>query len=139
MAKLVALSLKQPWAALLAGGVKVIEVRSWQTKRRGQILIHASRNTDDRPGVWDHVPPELLDKTKLAGGIIGTADLVDSITYWNPEAFTIDRNLHLNDPAWFDPPRLYGFRFRNAEFLQFQKYSGNVRFFSVPADLIRTA
>ncbi len=43
MAKLYALSLKQPWAALLVTGRKRIEVRNWPTARRGRILIHAAR------------------------------------------------------------------------------------------------
>src|SRR3712207_8348570 len=30
-----ALSVKQPWAALLAAGVKTVEVRTWPTNRRG--------------------------------------------------------------------------------------------------------
>lgn len=32
----------QPWASLVAMGVKRIEVRSWQTAYRGDLLIHAS-------------------------------------------------------------------------------------------------
>src|SRR5204863_2700985 len=37
-----ALSLKQPWAALLVHGRKSVEVRSWPTARRGRVLIHAA-------------------------------------------------------------------------------------------------
>ena len=38
-----ALSLKQPWATLLAHGLKSIEIRRWATRLRGRILIHASK------------------------------------------------------------------------------------------------
>jgi hypothetical protein len=38
-----ALSIKQPWASLIAGGFKTIELRSWQTGYRGRILIVSSR------------------------------------------------------------------------------------------------
>jgi activating signal cointegrator 1 len=38
-----ALSLTQPWASLVAVGAKRIESRSWPTKYRGVIAIHASK------------------------------------------------------------------------------------------------
>ncbi len=38
-----AISLLQPWATLVVTGVKTIETRSWGTKYRGPILIHASQ------------------------------------------------------------------------------------------------
>ncbi len=45
------LSICQPWASLLAEGVKLIELRGWSTKYRGELLIRASRSvlswTDD--------------------------------------------------------------------------------------------
>lgn len=37
-----AISLLQPWAALLARGCKRIETRSWSTRYRGPVLIHVS-------------------------------------------------------------------------------------------------
>ena len=36
-----ALSIKQPWASLIAHGIKDIENRTWKTKFRGKIYIHA--------------------------------------------------------------------------------------------------
>jgi hypothetical protein len=38
-----ALSVRQPWASLIAAGVKTIEVRSWSTKHRGPLLICAGK------------------------------------------------------------------------------------------------
>jgi hypothetical protein len=38
------LSLIQPWASLIAFSEKKIETRSWATKYRGPLLIHASAN-----------------------------------------------------------------------------------------------
>lgn len=38
-----ALSLLQPWASLVAVGAKRIETRSWATKHRGILAIHASK------------------------------------------------------------------------------------------------
>lgn len=36
------LSVKQPWAMLLVKGIKTVEVRSWSTDYRGDLLICAS-------------------------------------------------------------------------------------------------
>ena len=38
-----ALSLWQPWAQLVALGVKRYETRSWSTQHRGPLLVHAAR------------------------------------------------------------------------------------------------
>lgn len=37
-----ALTLTQPWAALVALGIKRVETRSWSTRYRGPLLIHAA-------------------------------------------------------------------------------------------------
>lgn len=37
-----ALSLRQPWASLLAGGAKRVETRSWRMHHRGWLLVHAA-------------------------------------------------------------------------------------------------
>ena len=52
------LSIKQPWASLIALGIKDVENRTWKTKFRGRILIHASAAT-----VFDAYLPN--------GGIVG--------------------------------------------------------------------
>ncbi len=36
------ISLLQPWASLVVMGYKKCETRSWNTKSRGTLLIHAS-------------------------------------------------------------------------------------------------
>lgn len=38
-----ALTIRQPWASLIAAGVKTIETRSWSTKHRGPLAIHAGK------------------------------------------------------------------------------------------------
>lgn len=40
------LTLKQPWATLVAEGIKKYEFRSWKTNYRGKILIHAGAGID---------------------------------------------------------------------------------------------
>src|SRR5439155_15260961 len=110
-AEIYALSLKQPWAALLVHGRKTIEVRRWPTPPRGRILIHAARVPDERPEAWAHVPAELAEAARLVGGIVGAGDLQACLVYRSAEQFTRDRDKHLNDPSWFRPPKLYGFCF----------------------------
>ena len=39
------LTIKQPWATLIMQGYKRFEFRSWQTKYRGDLLIHAGKVT----------------------------------------------------------------------------------------------
>src|SRR5947209_2557752 len=127
-----ALSLKQPWAALLVHGRKSIEVRNWPTPRRGRILIHAARIPDPRPEAWAHITtPELKAAAELVGGIIGAADLTGCLAYRMPEAFAADQSRHLNAPAWFKPPVLYDFTFGAIEELAFPAAAGK-RASSVP-------
>lgn len=38
-------SILEPWASLIKEKVKYIETRSWSTKYRGELYIHASRKT----------------------------------------------------------------------------------------------
>ncbi len=45
-----ALTLHQPWASLIAEGVKTIETRSWSTKYRGPMAIHAAKTAE-----WEQV------------------------------------------------------------------------------------
>jgi hypothetical protein len=131
---LYALSLKQPWAALVVHGRKSVEVRAWPTARRGRILIHAARVSDPRPQAWDWVPPELADAARLVGGLVGAADLTGCVAYRSPAAFAADGHRHLNDPSWFRPPVLYGFTFAGAEATPFRRLPGWMRFFPVSAE-----
>ncbi len=70
-----ALTIKEPWATLIIEGYKKYEFRSWKTKYRGKILIHAGmsleRDNVDRFAVYN------LEYSK--GVIIGEADIVDCI------------------------------------------------------------
>ncbi|MGH9676407.1 MAG: ASCH domain-containing protein [Candidatus Acidiferrum sp.] len=126
-----ALSLKQPWATLLVHGLKTVEVRNWPARRRGRILIHAARVLDPRPEAWSHVPRHLAEHALLVGGIVGVGDLTECVTYHNAQAFITDKPAHLNEADWFQPPVMYGFKFRNLVAQPFRVYSGWMRFFPV--------
>jgi len=69
------ISIRQPWATLIAKGYKKYEFRSWKTKYRGQILIHASLGIDkDILNRFAHYNLEYP-----AGMIIAKAKLTDCI------------------------------------------------------------
>ena len=40
------ITVKQPWATLIAKGYKEYEFRTWKTNYRGEILIHAGKGVD---------------------------------------------------------------------------------------------
>ncbi len=44
-----AISLKQPWASLIADGTKTIETRKWKTNYRGDIVVCSSQHPKIEP------------------------------------------------------------------------------------------
>jgi hypothetical protein len=112
-------------------GRKTIEVRRWPTARRGLVLIHAARVPDPRPEGWALLPAELRETAQLLGGIIGAGELIECIAYHDGQTFAADRSRHWNDPAWFQGPVLYGFRFTKLTMSPFRAYPGWMRFFPV--------
>ena len=48
-AEMKALSVKQPWANMIARGQKMIELRSWRTRYRGRLMICSSALPDIVP------------------------------------------------------------------------------------------
>jgi predicted transcriptional regulator len=70
------LSIKQPWASLIINGYKQYEFRSWATKYRGELYIHASKAPDKK--VMKHF--EKLGLDYPLGCIIGKVDLKDCLT-----------------------------------------------------------
>lgn len=93
------LSLKQPFAELILEGKKKIELRKWNTKFRGEFLIHSSK-------VPDKESMKKFGFIELPlGCIVGKATLVDVKHYSNEEEHVKDKNLHLASSYWGN----YGF------------------------------
>ena len=70
------LTIKQPWATLIIQGDKRFEFRSWQTKYRGELLIHAGKGKDKEAiNRLKKYIPEVLPQ----GKILGKVTLVDCI------------------------------------------------------------
>jgi hypothetical protein len=117
------LSVRQPWAWLIVNGYKDVENRTWPTKVRGRILIHASKTmTDDdyrdcclfimERGISDVLimKPEYLKR----GGIIGETTITDCVSS--------------HQSKWFEGP--YGFTLENSKPLPFYQCQGKLGFFS---------
>ena len=87
------LSIKQPYAELLVSGKKTIELRTWNTKFRGEFLIHASKKIDKKV-----VKGITIDANSIiTGAIIGKAILYDVKFYENRNLFLKDRYKHLEE------------------------------------------
>jgi hypothetical protein len=69
------ITLKQPWASLIACGYKEYEFRSWNTKYRGTIYIHAGKGVDRK--AMERF--ENLNLDYPTSKIIAKANLVDTI------------------------------------------------------------
>lgn len=61
------ITLKQPWATLVAEGLKKYEFRSWKLNYRGEILIHAGKGVDlDAMKKFEHLNLEYPKSRILA-------------------------------------------------------------------------
>ena len=115
-----AISIRQPFAALIVAGIKDIENRSWTTNYRGKILVHASKKID-KSGleVMEKMGLELkyIDALlKYTGGIIGEVEIVDCVKK--------------SDSQWFENGKC-GFVLRNAKVLPFYSCKGKLGIFEI--------
>lgn len=103
------LSIKQPWATLIVLGHKPVENRTWSTRYRGPLLIHASLKLDPDPkgiNLLDQWGGGVTVKDLPTGQIIGIAELYDVTDNSNS-------TLQLGPTSdWFSGP--YGWWLRDA-------------------------
>lgn len=129
------LSIKQPWAYLICSGIKEIENRTWKTKFRGRVLVHASAKdayiglggvlnsiqvnkimdklaTFEDTCLWDayrrHGNPE-----RVKSAIIGSVEIVDCTIYhesiWAEKCRLGEPEIYnwvLSNPILFNKPIL---------------------------------
>jgi hypothetical protein len=113
-----ALSIRQPWAWLIATGQKDVENRSWPTSFRGEFLVHAGKRFDHEGYRWivSRMGIALPEPAEFErGGIVGVAEIADCVTQFNS--------------PWFFGP--YGFVIKKARPLRFAKLDGQLGFFDV--------
>lgn len=119
------LSIRQPYAWLIVQGIKPVENRTWATKFRGRVLIHAGVTYAKRDHAYDldvwgsRGFPE--SREAMLGGIVGEAVIVDCVKS-HPSQF------------FFGP---YGFVLEQAKaYPRLIPYGGRLGFFGVPANVI---
>ena len=107
------ITIKQPWASLIAEGIKEYEFRTWKTKYRGDILIHAGKGIDKKA----MKKFECYNLDYPSGCIITKATLTDCILVDEESRKMLNRKNPLvysniiNDLNW----KGYGFKLENVE------------------------
>lgn len=127
-----ALSIQQPWAAVIVAGLKDIENRTWPTSFRGRFLVHATKWSSERAfhedleyiktrltrdAMADLLSAPLFDEVspvRRYGAIIGEATLSDCV------------NTHSS--RWFEGR--YGWVLRDAKRLKPIEAKGRLGFWS---------
>jgi hypothetical protein len=99
------LSIQQPWAWAIVEGYKRVENRTWTTKHRGAVLIHAGvnvRGSGDFESLWNEHRLHAPSRSEIDRGcIVGVAELIDVVTPKDAKGFG----------RWFQGP--YGWVFRD--------------------------
>lgn len=121
-----AISIKQPWASLIADGAKPIELRTWQTSYRGPLLIVSSAAP---AGLIMPLP----DGTLLplpAGRMLAVVDLVSI-----EPATAAHTAAACADPAEWAPAG-YAWHLINSRHVRPAPVRGRLNLYDVPDDLI---
>ncbi len=120
------ISIKEPFATLIKSGIKKIETRSWKTKYRGEIYIHASL-TKDNLKRKDKDFFDVIENLEFNPGyILCKANLVDCIEF--TEEYIINlKNTNIKEYICgrYEVGR-YGFVFDNIEVIKPIKAKGQL-------------
>lgn len=121
------LSIRQPWASLIAHGIKDIENRSWKTNYRGAIYIHASSPKKFKVDMNDECAKAAIPIFETAikgtmpfGAIIGEVEIIGCMvnhpSIWAEKADDYNPQIHeytprvwnwvLANPVLYDEPIL---------------------------------
>lgn len=88
-----ALSVRQPWAELILERQKQIEVRSWSTRHRGPLWLHAGRTPDPDAAQFFG-----LGELPL-GCFVGLIEVMDIVPF-DPDHWHKWRAHHLSPGPW---------------------------------------
>ena len=126
------LSVCQPFAELIVQGKKTIELRKWNTKFRGEFLVHAAKKIL----IKDCKRMKISPKTVTTGAIIGKVNLVDVKKYDSDKELKVDKKKHhsISD----NTKNKYGFILENPKKLRVPiEYLGKLNFFEFHPDEIK--
>ena len=130
-----ALSIRQPWAALIITGKKTIEIRTWRPRRLElpqRILIHAGKKVD-RDFLQEFGMTEDLPR----GALLGEALITDILKYDTRDKWLEDLDRHKNPPDRFQDG-LYGFvLIDQKEYVKPIPWKGRLGFFDIDTTVLR--
>lgn len=123
----VALSIRQPWAELILRGTKTIEVRSWPTKHRGLLWLHAGKRVDRAACDYYSMARDSL----VTGALVGCCQLEDCVEF-DATSWTELRSRHLNLEAFRAP--LFGWVLASAERKPIEPMPGRLGLMKLPGN-----
>ncbi len=118
------LSVKEPWAELIASQRKTIELRTWFTSYRGELYIHASRNTDIEAAKKVNLDSDSL----ITGAIICKCTITGVKRYLTREELLKDKDKHFA-PDYKIP--CYGYTISNVVRIKPFYCPGSLKLFKV--------
>lgn len=121
-----ALTICQPYAHLILTGEKPVENRTWTTRYRGPLLIHAGKSRS-----WMDEDDEQRYPGMVFGAVVGMVEMYDALHVTSVQRLHADLrdHHHVNGP--------WCFMLRNP--VRFERpipYRGAQGFFDVPDDLL---
>lgn len=126
------ITIKQPFATLIAEGLKEYEFRTWKTKYRGDILIHAGKGIDKKAmKKFEH-----LNLEYPSGCIIAKATITDCIYIDSKMRDLLEKKNSLvysgviKDQTW----QGYGFKLENVEKIQPIEVNGKLSLWDYKID-----
>jgi len=116
------ISIRQPWASPIVSGVKDVENRTWSTRYRGPVLIHASQTIDTISGEEFQARFGMaLPAAAPRGGVVGVAEIVDCVSE--------------HSSRWYAPGH-FAFVLRNARAVPFTPWRGALSLCAASDELI---
>ena len=120
------LTIKQPFATLIAEGIKEYEFRTWKTKFRGEVLIHAGKGIDKKAmEKYKHLNLDYPSGCIIAKAIITDCVKIDDemrVLLKNKKSIVYDNIV--SNTEWNG----YGFKLENVEKINPITASGKLSF-----------
>jgi hypothetical protein len=119
------LSICQPFADLIIQNKKVVELRTWNTKIRGEFLVHAPIKIRK-----EEYKKLKIKKKIITGAIIGKVELYDVKKYESLKEIQMDQKKHF--VSIVSKEKKFGFILKNAKPLRIPiPWKGQLGFFDV--------
>lgn len=127
------LTIKQPFATLIAEGLKEYEFRTWRTKYRGEFLIHAGKGIDKKAMErykhlgFDYPTGCIIAKCNLTDCIYVDDNVRTMLQDKNPLVY---RNI-INHTEWIG----YGFKLENVKKIKPININGKLSFWEYEGEI----